>query len=654
MYALNQKQGVYSISKKTILSPKMYRLLSLFFLIIISAVSGCALIELKDEVNKSLESTVVVGQVSDSSPGKGPIIVAACRVDRGKKEVEHYTVLHESGEYELLVAKGSYHVFAYRDTNSNLIYEKGEPAGQYTTPTVISAPAGGVVLEIDFSIEDNKSRIDLPFGFTISSKKPQKLHSRLAGTIMDLDDPLFSPEYGKKGYWEPLTFYREVGGSIYFLEEYDPEKIPILFIHGAAGTPGDWKYFVENIDRSRFQPWFFYYPSGARIKSMSYLMLWKLSNLYYKYRFEKLYLTAHSMGGMVARSFIMDYGKSFPNLELFISLATPWGGDNMAEYGVNQSPAVIPCWIDMQPNSPFIHSLFSAKLPENIYFYQFYGFRGNRNPFQSNNDGTITLSSLLDNRSQSEAKMNYGFNEDHITILSSDKVVAQYNSIISTYESQNNAARSRSEGYLNIHLSDYNHISSTTHVDLILDSLDKKISETVLSFYPDGDVTKLGPFPPGDYTASVIAPAAETEKKFIPVSITADTTNEINFRFKPDGEISGFVTVALNPEDRSVGMPQTAYLPRGKEISLQSIALRGNGIHRILHPLDHVPDNFWEFYVSRTDFCYKTSFNFFGLPAGEYQLEVKAQGYVPYVQKHTVTPGKSRYLYITELQPEKK
>jgi pimeloyl-ACP methyl ester carboxylesterase len=141
-----------------------------------------------------------------------------------------------------------------------------------------------------------------------------------------LDDELFSEEHGSKGYWEGVSFFKEFGGNIYFLEEYDPQKIPILFIHGATGTPKGWKYFVDNIDRTRFQPWFFYYPSGARIQGMSYLLLWKLENLKFKYNFEQLYITAHSMGGLVARSFIIDYGTHFPYVKLFVSLATPWGG----------------------------------------------------------------------------------------------------------------------------------------------------------------------------------------------------------------------------------------------------------------------------------------------------------------------------------------
>ena len=134
----------------------------------------------------------------------------------------------------------------------------------------------------------------------------------------------------------------------------DPNRIPILFVHGAEGSPQDWRYFFDHIDRSRYQPWFFYYPSGARIDSMANLLYWKLINLQLKYRFETLYITAHSMGGLVVRTFLLDRGDLFPQARLFISLSTPWAGEATAELGVKHSPAVVPSWIDMQPQGRFI------------------------------------------------------------------------------------------------------------------------------------------------------------------------------------------------------------------------------------------------------------------------------------------------------------
>lgn len=124
--------------------------------------TGCALIKLKDDVNQSLESTVIVGRIYAEVSGKGPIIVAACPMNE-RKTIAHYTVLHGPGEYELIVDQGDYYVFAYRDKNSNLIYEAGEPAGQYSDPDGVRAPAVGVVFDIDIAIPGNGEKLKCPW-----------------------------------------------------------------------------------------------------------------------------------------------------------------------------------------------------------------------------------------------------------------------------------------------------------------------------------------------------------------------------------------------------------------------------------------------------------------------------------------------------------
>ena len=79
------------------------------FALVSFCMTGCALVKLKKEVNRSLESTVIVGRVYGKFPGKGPIIVAACPAGE-KNKIAHYTVLHDSGEYELMVNQGRYYV----------------------------------------------------------------------------------------------------------------------------------------------------------------------------------------------------------------------------------------------------------------------------------------------------------------------------------------------------------------------------------------------------------------------------------------------------------------------------------------------------------------------------------------------------------------
>lgn len=51
------------------------------------------------------------------------------------------------------------------------------------------------------------------------------------------DDERFSDENGIRSFWEIGWFHKKISGNIYSFETYDPGKIPILFIHGATGTP---------------------------------------------------------------------------------------------------------------------------------------------------------------------------------------------------------------------------------------------------------------------------------------------------------------------------------------------------------------------------------------------------------------------------------
>ena len=619
--------------------PIVYNRMTVTLLIIFLVTTGCILIKLKQEVSQVLASTVLVGCISTDFPGKGPIVVAAYSMNRGKRKVAHYTILHNFGEYELMVAKGNYYVFAYWDKNSNLIYDAGEPAGQFGDPKMVSAPAGGVVGDINISIPERVQNIDVPSGFEISSVKSNKLYSRLAGAVIDLDDGLFSEENGSKGYWEPVSFFKELGGNIYFLEEYDPQKIPILFIHGATGTPKEWKYFVDNIDRTRFQPWFFYYPSGARIQSMSYLLFWKLQNLQARYHFNQLYITAHSMGGLVARSFIMDYSASFPYVKIFISLATPWGGSGMAEYGVKQSPAVVPCWIDMQPESAFIQSLYRTKLPETVSFYMFFGHRGSRNPFRSNNDRTIAFSSLLDSRAQSEAKMNYAFNEDHASIIYSKEVLEQYNTIINDFEK-------KTGGYLKVRFSyDHPFEGERPSPQLVLQPIGKKNAETAINLGASDNGRTLGPFPPGDYLATFGALTA-IGKKYVPVTIENNETRELKYVLIPDNIIRGTLTSDLQSKDWAAGMPYK------ENFTIQSITLKGSGIYRKLPLLEDKDVNIYDYIIPRADCYYKGNFVFFGLPPGEYELIIRAQGYKPFAKKCFIRAGKQLDPILVELTPD--
>ncbi len=632
-------------SRKAILSLTALSLLCSLFV-------SCKLMQVREDVKTLQESVVLVGVVSSTvSYEDMPVVVAAYASQDRKRAIVHYTTLHELGPYELMVPQGTHNIVAFGDKNMNLTYDAGEPAGQILSAEQIVVPAGGVHGNLDIVITEARGRhIDLPIGSTMPPKTHKKFHSTCPGAIADINDTVFSDEYGKKGFWAGLEFYREIGGNVYFLEAYDPNKTPILFVHGAAGSPQNWRTFFNSIDRRKYQPWFYYYPSGSSIDSMSYLLFWKMQRLQTKYKFKELYITAHSMGGLVVRSFLVNYGQYFPSIASFISISTPWGGEELAEMGVKYSPAVIPSWVDMQPESDCIQSLFSRRMPSTVEYYLFFGHRGNRNLLRPNNDKVVTLESQLDQRSQRDAKMIYGFNEDHISILSSQQVLSQYNAILADREQKSKALSTLAGNRLIVDFSfDLSEERPRPNPGIYLRPVDEEGTETFFYLGPEDTGREHGPFPSGQYDVSVIAPAFVPEPNRIRLTIEDGTVPRARFALKPTGYLRGYVA---NQEQ--------AYMQAGKErqldteVAIQTITLKGDGIHRTLIP--HQAEElgytelFPEHYLSGTDFSVQGTFFFFELPAGEYELTVHAEGYKPCSQSCQVQIGQYHNTLVLELE----
>ena len=174
----------------------------------------------------------------------------------------------------------------------------------------------------------------------------------------------------------------------------------MLFVHGALGTPLGWVDIVDRLDPVRFQPWFYYYPSGLSLEKTGAALNWMVNHLHRHYGFRELYVVAHSMGGLVARSFILKNGHENRQdiVKRFVSISTPWNGHTLTAKGVRQAPAAVPSWHDMVPESPFIRSIFARRLPESVTYDLFFSYRGDCSLFLENNDGTVELASELDMR----------------------------------------------------------------------------------------------------------------------------------------------------------------------------------------------------------------------------------------------------------------
>jgi pimeloyl-ACP methyl ester carboxylesterase len=380
----------------------------------------------------------LAGNVALPSSPYGTVLILLYSAKMEENKLVSYTIPADTGHFSFFVSKGMYYLTAFEDRNNNLSYDKGELVGYFGAPDKIVIPAenvtpqnSGDVLNLDMELKYTDHYL-AGFQPAIDLERINQSVFVKFGQISSLDDKIFSAENGANGYWKPLTFLRDCGFGIYFLEPYDPEKIPVLFVHGALGTPEGWKNIVERLDRSRFQPWFYYYPSGFRLEDVADALNEIIKKIHETYGFKTLYITAHSMGGLVSRSFIMKnfYQDHQDYIKLFISISTPWNGHRLTEKGVKKAPEAVPSWHDMVPDSDFIRSVFQMDFPEECTYYLTFSFKGNCSLFLYNNDGTVELSSELDYRAQNDADMIFGFDEDHGSILISPEFLDYFRQIL--------------------------------------------------------------------------------------------------------------------------------------------------------------------------------------------------------------------------------
>jgi pimeloyl-ACP methyl ester carboxylesterase len=203
-----------------------------------------------------------------------------------------------------------------------------------------------------------------------------------------------------------------------------------------AGTPLDFAPLIDRLDRTRFQPWVFYYPSGARLESLAAVLTQLFVRLRVQYGFDRAAVVAHSMGGLVTRGFLLqDYETHAADVvRTYVTISSPLGGMASAGKGVEMSPIVVRSWYGLAPGSEYLDGLFyedpagktkRRSLPKSMSYHLLFGFRGS-----GPDDGIVALSSQLRQEAQEEARTERGFDETHTSILQSAAVADYLNGVL--------------------------------------------------------------------------------------------------------------------------------------------------------------------------------------------------------------------------------
>lgn len=123
---------------------------------------------------------------------------------------------------------------------------------------------------------------------------------------------------GLLGFFQGDRFSEETG--LYPLETPDPERIPVVFVHGLLSEPNTWRFLhaallADPVIRQRYQFWAFQYPSSTPVQWSSTRLRQSLAQWQRRMdpegtrtNLHRMVLVGHSMGGLLSRMQIVRGG----------------------------------------------------------------------------------------------------------------------------------------------------------------------------------------------------------------------------------------------------------------------------------------------------------------------------------------------------------
>jgi pimeloyl-ACP methyl ester carboxylesterase len=178
-----------------------------------------------------------------------------------------------------------------------------------TNPLEHFSPKVGVTAPVT-AVLDFKGR-DVTLTLYDPSEKPK---TRVAGAerqlAADFTAPLaYYPHQSE--FWNGLMGAIRVQNymgttGLYMLQPYDPDRIPVIFVHGLISTARMWRNVINELEsdplmRGRYQCWVFAYPTGNPPAYSALRFREELDKLHHLHPDAKPYvLVGHSMGGLLS------------------------------------------------------------------------------------------------------------------------------------------------------------------------------------------------------------------------------------------------------------------------------------------------------------------------------------------------------------------
>ena len=249
-------------------------------LVVLAALpTGCATLRdalgFEKQARSARQLARIEGRIDTEAPAEGPLVVVLARPGETESDplvgVDTF-VRSGPGSFAFAVTPGRYHLGAYEDRNQSGRLDPGERT-QWNRGAPLLEVGPGQVAKQDLVLARDATTppevtepIDV-FGLVTRTPREQLGFSLWAWSAQgeicpDLRDARFGSQSGRRGLWQVMDFLNEGLAGVYFLAPYDPDRIPVLFVHGIGGSPQEFLPLIEALDHERFQPWFYFYPSG--------------------------------------------------------------------------------------------------------------------------------------------------------------------------------------------------------------------------------------------------------------------------------------------------------------------------------------------------------------------------------------------------------
>jgi hypothetical protein len=175
--------------------------------------------------------------------------------------------------------------------------------GHHVAHIELHDPLNTSELTVDRRTVPLESDLTTPLAFALNQKQLRNLDSSTAG--------LLNPAQTEKLQ------------GLYMLEPYQPGKIPVLMIHGIWSSPITWMEMFNDLRgapeiRSRYQFWFYLYPSGAPFWHSAAELREDLAQTrqiidpqHRQPALDQMVLVGHSMGGLVSELQTIDSRNDF-------------------------------------------------------------------------------------------------------------------------------------------------------------------------------------------------------------------------------------------------------------------------------------------------------------------------------------------------------